>query len=81
MEERTGIPIASYFTGDTYDTPANTPRYTGDKLLLNSRWFFVASYLSLIWRCRGMAIKGAYDNQAWASSSWEVVDMVEGCGV
>ena len=69
-----------YFSGSTYDTPAKTPRFLGDKLMLNSRWYFVGGYLNVIIKARALAVRGRYNKQAWIGSSFNTLKLVEGCG-
>lgn len=69
-----------FFTGSSYDTPTNQPRYLIDKLFLNTRWFFVGGYLNEIVKGRSLALKGQYDKIAWAQSSYNIFKLVEGCG-
>jgi 1-acyl-sn-glycerol-3-phosphate acyltransferase len=69
-----------FFTGDSYDTSNERPRKILDKLLLNTRLYFVARYSSILFRNRKVAVKGLYDREAWARSSYEVFKLIEDCG-
>ncbi|MCX7710605.1 MAG: 1-acyl-sn-glycerol-3-phosphate acyltransferase [Clostridia bacterium] len=69
-----------YFKSNTYDTPEGTKRSVLDILSLGSRWYFVSKYVDVILKARSLALKGVYDSQAWAASSFEVVKAVEACG-
>jgi len=66
--------------GDSYDTVVGQPRRWGDRLALNSRWYFVAGILNIINRGRILCNKGVYGNEAWVQSSREVMQLIEGCG-
>ncbi len=74
------INMESFFTGSSYDTPEDHPRLLGDRLFLNTRWYFVGGYTREIIRSRSMAVKGFYDRKAWAESSYRVFKLIEGCG-
>jgi 1-acyl-sn-glycerol-3-phosphate acyltransferase len=69
-----------FFTGSAYDTPENTPRLLLDRLFLNSRWYFVGGYISVVLKARSLAVKGQYNNEKWAESSFNIVRLIEGCG-
>ncbi len=70
----------SFFTNSSYDTPEDHPRLLGDRLSLNTRWYFVGRYIEEIIRSRAVALKGIYDRQAWAESSYRIFKLAEGCG-
>ena len=72
--------IEPCFTGSTYDTPDDLPRRLGDRLALNTRWYFVGSYLKEVVNARSKAVKGIYDKPAWIKSSYTIVRLIEGCG-
>ncbi len=69
-----------FFNGPSYDTPEDTPRFIGDRLSFNTRWYFVTECIREIFRSRAIALKGLYDRQAWAESSFRVFRFIEGCG-
>lgn len=68
------------FTGSSYDTPPGTPRRLGDRLSLNTRWYFVGGYVHIVLRARALALKGRFDNEAWVRLSLDTLRLVEGCG-
>jgi 1-acyl-sn-glycerol-3-phosphate acyltransferase len=72
--------MESFFSGSSYDTPEDHPRLFGDRLLLNTRWYFVGGYVAEILRSRSVAIRGHYDRKAWAESSYRVFKLIENCG-
>lgn len=72
--------IKPIFTGSTYDTPENRPRWFWDRLFLNTRWYFIAGYLDIILKARALAVKGRYDNKSWVESSYNTIKLIEGCG-
>ena len=69
-----------FFAESFYDTPSNMPRLIGDRLFLNSRWYFVGGYISEVLRSRKLALKGLYDYDAWSESSYRIFKFIEGCG-
>jgi 1-acyl-sn-glycerol-3-phosphate acyltransferase len=69
-----------FFTGSSYDTPADKPRFLGDRLSLNTRGYFFGRYIAEIFRSRSIALRGQYDTKAWAESSYRVFKSIEGCG-
>jgi 1-acyl-sn-glycerol-3-phosphate acyltransferase len=68
------------FTGSTYDTPEDFPRRLGDRLALNTRWYFVWGYFKEVFNASRLARKGAYDKRAWVGSSINILKLIEGCG-
>ena len=68
------------FLKDSYHTEENTPRFFLDRLMLNTRLFFMYKYCSIVLNSRSAAIKGQYDTEAWALSSFKVLKLIEGCG-
>jgi len=68
------------FSMDSYHTKENTPRFLLDKLMINTRIFFMLNFFSIVLKSRGAAIKGQYDKEAWISSSYDIFKLIEGCG-
>lgn len=68
------------FPCSSYDTPPGTPRRLGDRLSLNTRWYFVAGYVRVILHARALALQGRYDDKAWVASSLDTLRLIEGCG-
>jgi len=69
-----------YFQSDSYHTEEDTPRALLDKLALNTRLYFIGRFITIVLKSRSLALKGVYDNQAWASSSYEIFKLIEECG-
>lgn len=69
-----------YFPRDRYDTPGNTPRALGDRLLLSSRWWFYLKFIGIIFKSRSYALKDIYDDELWAKTSFEVFQRIEQAG-
>lgn len=69
-----------YFTEDTYETRPDTRRFVLDRLSFGSRAYFMLRFFDIVLRARRLALKGAYDTEDWASSSYDVFRVVEGCG-
>jgi 1-acyl-sn-glycerol-3-phosphate acyltransferase len=72
--------LKPYFAESSYDTPEDQPRRLLDRLALNTRLYFAGGYIATILKARSLAVKGAYDKQAWIKSSIEIVNLIEGCG-
>jgi 1-acyl-sn-glycerol-3-phosphate acyltransferase len=70
----------AYFTENTYDTPENHPRAWADRLLINSRGYFLYKYAGVVIRARRKALDKIYDTEAWAHSSIEIFKILENCG-
>ena len=68
------------FSADSYDTPENTRRYIGDRILFNSRWWLYLRFASVVINSSRMARKGKYDDEAWIKASFRVFQHIEGCG-
>ena len=67
-------------SGDTYDTPGDTPRRLMDRLSLGGRWCFVGGYVGEVIRARSLAVKNLYNRTAWSESSHRILRLIEGCG-
>jgi 1-acyl-sn-glycerol-3-phosphate acyltransferase len=48
--------------------------------MLNTRLYFMSKYASIILKSRSLALKGQYETEAWALSSYNVFKLIEGCG-
>lgn len=72
--------MKSYFPDDSYDTPEDTPRYLGDRLLLNSRWGFYLRFIKIIVKASKLAVKGLLDNKEWVKASLNVFKAIERFG-
>jgi len=72
--------LQPFFTGDSYDTPDDKRRVLLDRLLLNTRWYFVGGYIAEIIRTRSTAAAGLYDRNVWADSSYRVFRLIEDIG-
>ncbi len=70
----------NYFPHDQYDTPADTPRALGDRMLLGSRWWFYLNFLKTVFRSRSYAIKGIYNDNLWTRTSFDVFKTIERAG-
>lgn len=69
-----------FFKSDSYHTAEDSPRALMDKLVLNSRLYFMGNFISVILKSRSLALKGQYDSEAWASSSYDIFKFTEECG-
>jgi 1-acyl-sn-glycerol-3-phosphate acyltransferase len=68
---------ASVFPGGTYVTPAATPVSLLGRLLGGWRWAFYSQYVRIVLEARGLAVRGVYDDSAWAGSSLSVLRLIE----
>jgi 1-acyl-sn-glycerol-3-phosphate acyltransferase len=68
------------FPGDSYETPEAYPRALSEYLLLGSRWSVYSHFFGTILRSRSLALRGLYDDEAWAMSSLEIIRNLERCG-
>ncbi len=69
-----------FFKTDSYHTDENTPRFLMDKLVFNTRLFFMVKFLVIVLKARHESLKGRYDREAWAKSSINIFKLIEGCG-
>jgi 1-acyl-sn-glycerol-3-phosphate acyltransferase len=66
--------------GDSYETPAGTRKALSEYLLLGSRWSVYSHFIATILKGRALAVRGLYDDEAWARSSLDVIHNLERCG-
>jgi 1-acyl-sn-glycerol-3-phosphate acyltransferase len=67
------------FPGDGYSTPEDYPRALSEYFLLGSRWSVYSHFFATILRSRALAVRGLYDDEAWAASSLEIIRNLERC--
>lgn len=67
------------FPGDAYSTPDLVPQALSEAVLLHSRWSVYSHFFATILRCRSLALRGLYDDEAWAWSSFEIIRNLERC--
>jgi 1-acyl-sn-glycerol-3-phosphate acyltransferase len=68
------------FTGDSYDTPQESPRFLGDRLALGTRLYHSYLLARIVLESRRLALRGEYDDAEWVRSSVRSVREQEGCG-
>ncbi len=56
------------------------PRNWLDKMALNTRFYFILRYISIILRDRKVGLEGNYDKETWAASSNDIFKLIEECG-
>lgn len=66
-------------TNKDYVTPKGS-RVIWDKLLCNSRFYFLYKYFGIVLRSRKLAINNKYDTEAWSDSSQETFRALEAAG-
>jgi len=69
-----------YFESSSYDTPEKGKLTLRDRLLIDSRLFFIYKYGQVVLRSRKQAIAGVYDDEAWADSSFFILKFIERAG-
>ena len=69
-----------YFESYVYDTPRKERLSLLDKLLMDNRVYFYSKYLQVVLRTRNQAIRGVYDDEAWAESSFFILRFIERAG-
>ena len=69
-----------YFPSHSYHTNEDMPRKLLDKMALNTRFYFMIRYISIILRARKVALEGNYDKETWASTSNDIFRLIEECG-
>ncbi|SCY14803.1 lysophospholipid acyltransferase family protein [Alkaliphilus peptidifermentans] len=72
--------MVQFFTPPEYHTDINTPRHLLDRLSLNSRLYFVARHVNILFEARKVVSRGEFDTQAWAQASYDIFKHIEGCG-
>jgi 1-acyl-sn-glycerol-3-phosphate acyltransferase len=68
------------FDSDTYNTQEKERLSLKEKILLDSRIYFILKYASVVLRTRKEAIRKLYDTKAWTDSSFEVFKIIENVG-
>ena len=68
-----------FFNENKYETGRNK-RNIFDKLFLNTRWYFVYGYGKEVINGRNLAVRNKYDSEAWAQSSYRIVEDIEKSG-
>lgn len=51
-----------------------------DKLMMGTSAYFIARFLSIVFKNRKIAVRGKYDNDQWIASSLDVLNLIEECG-
>jgi len=72
--------MTDFFPGDSYATPEGVPQSPSEIFLLGSRWSVYSHFFGTIIRSRALALKGLYDDEAWARSSLDIIKNLERCG-
>ena len=69
-----------FFPNNQYHTDIKYRRVLFDRLFLNTRFYFVLKYIQLVFKNRKLALKGIYNREVWALSSFDVFKLIENCG-
>lgn len=68
-----------YFKGDKYQTTGKK-RIIFDRLFLNTRWYFVYTYVKVVLQARRLVGKGNFNMETFAKSSYKILQNIENCG-
>ena len=74
------LPMVNLFPGDAYDTPANAPRSIVDRMLFNSRLYFLVKNFHIFQLTGKCARKGGLDAEHQVYFSNMNIRLVELCG-
>jgi 1-acyl-sn-glycerol-3-phosphate acyltransferase len=69
-----------YFTSNSYDSPEKDHLSLKEKILLNSRLYFMLSYAKVVLRTRKEALRKQYFTKEWTDSSFEIFRYIEKVG-
>ncbi len=69
-----------YFPSHSYHTNKDLPRKLLDRIALNTRFYFMIKYGSVILRDYKIALEGNYDKETWAATSNDIFKLIEECG-
>ena len=69
-----------FFPGETYITPEGVPQALSETVLFRWRWSVYLHFIGTVLRSRSLAVRGLYDDEAWAWSSYEIIKNLERCG-
>ena len=72
--------MTDFFPGASYATPESARRALSEYLLLGTRWSVYSHFIATILRNRSLALRGLYDDEAWARSSHDLLKVLERCG-
>ena len=68
------------FIGDNYDTPDDTARAFGDRMMLGTSLYFLHGFACIVLNTRRIALNGEYTNDNWIKSSFDIFRLIERCG-
>ncbi len=69
-----------FIINDKYTTPEKTGRYWLDRVFPKYSLVFYYHFLRIVLSQRRAALKGSYDDEAWARGSLNVMRLIEKCG-
>jgi 1-acyl-sn-glycerol-3-phosphate acyltransferase len=72
--------LVPFFSANTYSTPIDMPRAIWDRLLLNSRTYYVSQYVQILIKLRLLIAAGKHELQDVAEQSYNVFKVLEACG-
>ncbi len=69
----------TFFKNKEYHTPQDRKRSLGDRLSLGTSAYFNVRFMEILFKNRRLAQAGIYDTQRWASSSYDILQLLEDC--
>lgn len=72
--------LNKYFPVNDYHTPADRKRIIWDRLSMGSSFYFKLKFIDILFFNRKIALKGKYDTEQWALSSYSIQKYCEDCG-
>jgi len=69
-----------YFQSHSYHTKNEKPRKMFGRIALINSFYFMIRYIYLIMRDRKIALKGTYNTEKWAATSYDIFKLIEECG-
>ena len=69
-----------YLPSNSYHTNKDLPRKLLDRIVLNTRFYFLLRYFSIILKARKVALDGNFDKETWAATSNDIFKLIEECG-
>ncbi|KAB3531395.1 lysophospholipid acyltransferase family protein [Alkaliphilus serpentinus] len=75
--------MIKYFPKGEYHTSDSQPRLLGDRLFLNTRFYFITKFVNILLKVRKtIKDKGIerLNREEWAQASYEIFKLIEGCG-
>jgi 1-acyl-sn-glycerol-3-phosphate acyltransferase len=72
--------MQEFFTGDSYETPADRRRFLTDRLFGWTRWSFYIRFFRVVLWSKARARENLFTQKALSESSHNILKDIEGCG-